>query len=77
MPQSYDHRRDVIPEVAHRAYDHPAAAQPADMRDQILMDSLNRMMSELQGIKDQARSAMPRNPYPPTPHPGGEFHYNQ
>ena len=53
MPHVYDHRRDVIPEVAHRAYDYPAAAQPADMREQFLMDTLNRMMSELQGIKDQ------------------------
>ena len=75
-----------------RAYTSPVGptAQPADLREPPWMASLNRMMSELQVIKDQVTPVLPRNLppsatlhsgeqsyyYPSTPmHPRGDYQY--
>jgi len=52
LTQPCDERREISLESAHRAYGHPAEpiAQTAP-REQFLMESINRMMSELQVIK--------------------------
>lgn len=58
------------PPHGHPAYHPPVApavppSSPADTREQFLMDTITRMMSELQAIKDVSRPAMPS--YQPAP----------
>lgn len=72
IPPCNSHPLDISPAAAAcRTQSNPVdpAAQPANLREQLMMDTITRMMSELQAIKDQTRSALPRHLPAPTQYP--------
>ncbi|MEQ2216695.1 hypothetical protein XENOCAPTIV_020651 [Xenoophorus captivus] len=59
--------KEISFEGAHRSHDDPTEADTQTAhggREQFLMESVNRMMTELEFIKEQATSSSFRRPYP-------------